>query len=210
MSGKVASDKSVVVAVITGLFSVLVTLIGAAVTIYKANGAKESAQGAASSAAAAKEDLVHVQKIVAATPGAVTTQYRGSKTQPNASTERFDFSEKIYDPQKSVTIGRDWRLVVPFDGTYLIGANFQLPFGQYGSSHTNPYVSCTVKRLKAGTATAETLSRTIAFNPACALTGVYSLRKADQIFVELGESGAYSGLTTGEFYSAFIGPRQDR
>lgn len=206
------------VAIISGAVSVIVALIVAGTTIYTtrsaaqtaAESAKTSAKDATSSASEAKASLVQTKKAISAIPGAVTTHYRGQKKQSNGTAERFNFTERVYDPQGAVVTGNDWRLVIPVDGTYYIGANFTLPYGEKGSSHISPFVSCSIHWLKTGTASSEPISSTHAFNPACALAGVYSVSKGDQIYIQLNKDGAFDGTINGEFFSVLVGPRQER
>jgi hypothetical protein len=196
-------SNTIKVALISGVVSVVTALIAAAAAIYPS---LRQATNAASTAEAAAESAERsAGAAVAANPGALAAHYRGSRPVMNGTTSRFEFSERVYDPDGAVRTGADWRLTIPVSGVYYVGISFRLPYGPDGNSYTTPYVSCSLSVIRRNTTAPETVNESIAFTPACSLSGVYFFEQGDQLFSSLGQAGAYSGNATGDFYSVLVG-----
>lgn len=196
-------SNSIKVAFISGVVSVITALIAAAAAIYPSLQQARSAASVAESAAKSAERSARA--AVEANPGALATHYRGSRPVINATTSRFDFSNRVYDPDSAVQTGSDWRLTTPVSGIYYVGISYRLPYGPRGASHTTPYVSCTLAVVRRNKTVPETINESIAFTPSCSLSGVYFFDEGDQLFSSLGQAGAYQGNATGDFYSVLVG-----
>lgn len=194
------------IALISGSVSVVTALIAAGATIYPSlKEAQGAASAAATSATEAEAAATRAQEIVEANPGALATHYRGVRQLENATTSRFDFSESLYDPDGAVRTGEDWRLTIPVSGVYFVGASYRLPYGPDGVSHITPYVNCGLFVVRRNTTVPDRINHSIAFNPACSLSGVHFLEEGDQLYSILGQAGAFDGSVTGDFYSVLVG-----
>lgn len=181
---------------ITCAVAILCALITAAATLYPAIKKVENAADDYEAAA---------EKLAKAYPGALATHYRGSRKLVNATTKRFNFDEKIYDPDGAVISGKDWRFQVPIDGVYFVGTNFRVPYGPHGRSHKTPYASCTITVIRVGTTAEERIASNRVFTPSCSVSGVFLLSKGDQLYSTMGQAGAFPGIVDADFYSVLVG-----
>lgn len=211
---------------ITSVTSVVVALITAYVTLQTAVNetqdnvamtqsavleVENSAEKAKASEEKAEQFSAEAKAAVEAIPGALATHYRGTKRlppPPRQVTGRFNFTTRVYDPDSTVRTGTDWVLKIPADGIYFVRASYRLPYtdGNGRVDETTPYVHCTMQVVRLGTTQPEKIIENIAFNPTCAISGVYAFKKGDQVYSELNIApGANQGQISGDFYSVFIG-----
>ena len=118
------------------------------------------------------------------TTGSTTAIYTGNQSIQNATTVRFNFSEKIHDPSDLVATGPDWRYTAPESGIYHLSltATFAFP-------PTSPYFNCVVYRLPNGTSQKEPVLRVSAFDVNCTGSTDLVLEEGDLVFIEVGQAG---------------------
>ena len=118
------------------------------------------------------------------TAGSAAVIYTGNQSIQNATTVRFNFSEKVHDPSGLVATGADWRFTAPESEIYHVSLSMAFAFPP-----SDPYFTCAVYRLPNGTSQKERVLTINAFDVNCTGSTDFILEKGDLVFIEVGQAG---------------------